>query len=103
MVGGDHQHVVRPQRGGDGWESAVDLLHRPRVAGGVAAVAVQHVGVDQVHEEQRGPEVAEQLLGLAQAVRVAFGVHRAGDSAAVIDVRDLAHPDDLHPRLRQKI
>src|SRR4051812_2652563 len=70
---------------------------------GFRAVSIEHVGIDQVDEEETVARLGEQLLRLGEAVRVPFGVQGTRDSAPIVDVGDLAYADDPHPRLREQI
>ena len=52
VVGGDDQHVAGAEPGSSGAELAVERLQGRPVAGDVVAVAVEHVEIDQVGEDQ---------------------------------------------------
>ena len=52
MIGGDDDQVLGLAAGKETREPLVELPQRIRVAVDVAAVTVQHVEIDQVHEEK---------------------------------------------------
>ena len=103
MIGGEHQHVGLAQPPRDAGQGRIDFPQRARVPHRIAPVSVEHIGVDQVDEEKPFPHAVEDLAGLAQPVRVAFGVHRLGDSATVVDVGNLAHADGAHAAFHEPI
>ena len=66
---------------------------------GVVAVAPEHVGLDEVREDEAVVELAQQLLRLRDAVDVRLGRMRLVDVLPREDVADLADPVHLHPRV----
>ena len=94
VVRGEDQQVVGAHRGKPALHGRVDLLERGVEAGGVLAVAVHRVGVDQVGEHQPGAPVPEQRVERRDRRRVVVGRTLLRDSAAG---EDLAHlPDRAH-------
>ena len=94
VVGGQDHEVAVAQFAFERHQVRVELLECAGVAGDVAAVAVQHVKVDQVDEHEPRLDGFGELDRVLHAVAVAFGVHRLRDAAAGEDVFDLADPDD---------
>src|SRR4030095_14753172 len=98
VVGGQEQPVVVPQLGHDLGEAGVEALQAAReglqgagVALGVAAVAVDHVEVDQVGEDEgRAVGPAQEPDGGVQGGLVVAGVVGAGQAPAGEDVLALA-------------
>ena len=88
---------------GDGRERGVDLRQRTSVPVGIPPMAIEHVGIDQVDEEEARQHRLQHFRGPAQSVRISLGVHRLGDALAVVDVGDLAQPHGPHALLRQAI
>ena len=64
MIGGDHHHVVVTHRRLDLRQSCVEMLERFRVAFRVAAVAIQHVEIDEVREDQTARRIVQRFDGL---------------------------------------
>ena len=81
----------------------VERLERPPIAGRVAAVAEEHVEVDEVEEQKATLEPPGQLRRLAHPVAVPLGVVILGHAPPGEDVVDLADPDHRLARSLQEI
>ncbi len=103
VVGRHRQHVTGTQAREEAGHRAVELLERAAVPGGVVAVAVEHVEVDQVHEDEPAVDRLEEALGPGEPVGVAVGVDLVGDALAVEDVGDLPHPYHRDPVVHQAL
>jgi hypothetical protein len=91
VVGGEEQPVAVAELGHDLGEAGVEALEAAGVAFGVAAVAVDHVEVDQVGEDEGRPVgLAEEADGGVERGLVVAGVVGADQAAPGEDVLDLA-------------
>ena len=90
VVRGDDQQIGRMQGGGERTEERIEFLERAREAFDVLAMAVEHVKIHEVGEDQTARLLREGLSQLGHSV----GVVSRGDvifhAAAVIDVVNLA-------------
>ena len=82
VVGGEDQQVAVAQRVEQVGQPAVEVLQAAVEVDRVVAVAPEHVGLDEVHEDQALVELAQQLLGLLDAVDVRLRRVRLVDVAA---------------------
>src|SRR6185312_5695134 len=82
VVGGEHQKVARSQGGREALQPAVALGQRGGVAGHIVAVAIDHVEVHQVGEDQPARNFRQRRHGLRQAIGIGGHGHVAGDAAA---------------------
>src|SRR5450756_1064343 len=100
MVGGDEQDIVmlhRPQQLGN---LLIKTLQSDRIASHIAAVAEEHVKVDQVGEQQPFPVVGlDQLDRLLDAFLIAVDVEMLREPLTRKQVVGLADADDIHTGL----
>ena len=94
VVGGDDQQVARPERLEDVLEPPVEVLQAAVEVDRVVAVAPEHVGLDEIHEDEAAVDLLQQLDGLVDPVDVRLRRERLVDVAAGEDVADLA--DAVH-------
>ena len=99
VVRGQHQQVVRAEGGAQGRDRGVDLLQAAVEAHGVVAMAVGHVGLDEIDEREPVGAVARQRDRARQAVGVRARRVRLVDVLPGEDVADLA--DAGHARARR--
>ena len=94
MVGGDDQGVVRLQFSKEFAQEKVGALQGPCVTGGIAAVAVEHIEINQVGEAEEGVWAICQDQEIPLGVGIVFNMEGFGDSAPHKNVVQLAHGDD---------
>ena len=89
MVGGDHKQVTLPHTRQEVDQKTVELSGGGSVACHIAAVAVEHIKVHQIHESQTLKIPGLQGLGKGDAVGVAGGGQEytlvADESAAYME------------------
>ena len=90
VVGGDHEDVLILHEGQDVWELLVEALQGLRVPLHVPAVAVEHVEVHQVGEDEAARAVGDEPLRGGDARLVVLGVVHQVDTSVAEDVLDLA-------------
>ena len=95
MVGRDHQDVALPHPGDEVGNELVELGGGGGVACHVAAVAVEHIEIDEVHEGQTLEVAGLQSLGEGDAVGVAGGLDFFRHALTVENVENFAHGDDV--------
>ena len=100
VVGGEDQQVARPQRLEQVGQAAVEVLQAAVEVDRVVAVAPEHVGLDEVDEDEAVVELLQQPLRLLDALDVRLRRVRLVDVAAGEDVADLA--DAVAPRRRRR-
>ena len=103
VIGGDDDEVVLVDPREEAGEPRVELDQRLRVAGDVAAVAVEHVEIDEVREDQPVVGRVPQLVDRGHAFGVRGRGRRARDAAAGEDVADLAHAFDREPGFLDRV
>ena len=81
----------------------VELGGSGGIACHIAAVAVEHVEVHQIHKGKALKVAGLQGLGEGDAVGVAGGLDLLGHALAVKDIEDLAHGDDIPAGVLQQI
>ncbi len=94
MVGGEDEQVAGPQGVEQVRQPAVEVLQAAVKVDRIVAVPPEHVGLDEVDEDQALVELAQQALGLRDALDVGLRGMRFVDVAAGEDVADLA--DTVH-------
>ena len=103
MVGGDHEQVALPERPQHGRQRGVKRLQRGGIALHVVAVAVEHVKIDQIGEDQLARPALQKALCGGNTRRVVFRMVDRRDAAVAEDVLDLADADHLVPRPVQRV
>ena len=103
MVGRDHQDVALPHPGDEVGKELVELGGSSSVACHIAAVAVEHIEIDEVHEGQTLEVAGLQSLGEGDAVGVAGGLNFFRHALAVEDVENFADRDDVPARVLQQV
>ena len=103
MVGRDHQDVALPHPGDEVGNELVELGGGGGVACHIAAVAVEHIEIDEVHEGQTLEVAGLQSLGEGDAVGVAGGLDLLRHALAVEDVENFAHGDDVSACVLEQI
>src|SRR5579862_6879498 len=91
----DDEEVARPQRLEQVGQAAVEVLEAAVEVHGVVAVAPQHVGLDEVDEDEALVHLLQELLRHLDAVDVRLRRMRLVDVLAGEDVADLADAVDL--------
>ena len=103
MVGRDHQDVALPHPGDEVGHELVELGGGGGIARHIAAVAVEHIEIDEVHEGQTLEVAGLQSLGEGDAVGVAGGLDLLRHALAVEDVENFAHGDDVLACIFQQV
>lgn len=96
VVGGEQQHAVVAQPAEDLGNIGIERLKALREAVHVVSVAVQRVGIHEVHEHQAAPVLLHEVQHAGDAGVVSGGVVGLRKSAVVEDVLNLAHADHVH-------
>ena len=94
VVGGEEEEVVGGEGGEEGGEEGVELFERAGEAFDVFAMAVEHVEVDEVGEDEAGGAVGEGVEDFGHAVGIIFGGDVVADAAAVVDVVNFSDAED---------
>lgn len=90
VVGGEDEEVVVIQGWEEGGEPGVGLFDSVCVAFGVTAVAVEHIVVDEIGEDEAGLFFMEPLRDEGGGVVVIAGVAGFCDSAVGVDILDFS-------------
>ena len=101
VVGGHDQQVVGAELGQHLPDTRVGLLQRLRVALDVVAVAVEHVEIHQVDEQQPRAVRLQRRQRLGDAVGVALGLDVVRHALPAVDVVNLPDAEGEHARLLQ--
>ena len=99
MVRGENEEIARAQCVEQVRQPAVEVLQAAVEVHGVVPVAPEHVGLDEVDEDHSVVELAEQPLGVRNALDVRLRRMRFVDVATGEDVADLADAVNLHARV----
>ena len=95
VVGRDHQDVALPHPGDEVGKELVELGGGGGVARHIAAVAVEHIEINEIHKAQALEIALEVVHGLGEAVGVALRVDIVRQAAACEDIVDLADGKDV--------
>jgi len=90
VVGGDHQEVVASEGCEKLSELRVEFLERAGESFDVLAMAVEHVEVDEVAEDEAGWAFANRGSEFGHAIRVGTGGDVVGDAAAIVNIVNFA-------------
>ena len=93
VVSRDHQDIAGAHFGHEPGQPVVELGSSGSVTGNIAAVAVQHVEVDQVDKGKTLKIAVGQVQRDLQALGVAAGADGLANALAGKNVVDLAHAD----------
>ena len=94
MVGGENQQIARPHRLEQVGQAPVEILQAAVEVDRIVAVPPEHVGLDEIDEDQAGFQLLEQRLGLLDSLDVRLRRVGLVDVLAREDVGDL--PDSVH-------
>src|SRR6266550_3894670 len=103
MVRGDHQHVGETQQRQELRKQAVKFFQRSCKSLNIFPVAVQHVEIHQVAKNEPAFALADCYRQFFHAVGVALRGHVFFDSAAVVNVMNLADTKHANFTLRENI
>jgi hypothetical protein len=103
VVGGHHEQIAGAEPLHGTGQTGVDALEVGGIAGDVVAMAVLHVAVDEVGEDEARGQLGERARQRLDAVGVAHGGQRAGDAAAGKEIPHLADGDHRLSRGRQRV
>src|SRR5687768_10982761 len=96
VIGGEDDQVAGPEQGDELGQAAVEFFQAIRIAGGVAAMAVKLVEVDEIGEDEVAvPGLADRLERGVELALVVGRLQDARDAAAGKDVGDLADAEDV--------
>ena len=98
VVGGDDEEVCVAHRRLDFGEARVEVFEGARVAFRVAAVAVEHVEVNEVREDEAARVCAERRDGLVNRLVVVLAGEFLSDSGGVVDGGDFSDGDNVEAR-----
>src|SRR5262245_35760700 len=94
MVGSDQEQVPPAQLLQQRSQQGIELFQRAGKAFEIFAMAIQHVKIHQVSEDQASHARGKGLLELRHAVCVALGSDIVLHAAAVVDVMNLSHSEN---------
>ena len=94
MVGGDEQQISGAEGSKEIGDPEIDGFEGLRVAFRVVPVAVKHVEIDEIDENEAVGMILEGVEGPLHALGVGFGFVGGGDPAIEEDVGDLADADN---------
>ena len=98
MVARDDQQVALPQHRQQLAQRFIKVFQRMTVAFHIPAMAVKHIKVDQIDEQQSLKIALHQFQRALLALIVAMRKEAIRDAAAGKDVRNLAHCQHFLPR-----
>jgi len=91
------------QHGQEVFEKQVGLFQSPRIACGIAPVAVEHVEIDQIGEDQAARAGLRQFHNLLLRCVGGVGVKRACQAAMGKNIFDFTNAGDRHARRLQAV
>ena len=94
VVGSDEEKIAGAEGVEEGAEEGVEFFERAGETFDVFAMAVEHVEVNEVGEDEAGGAFAESGVEFVHAVGVVFRGDVVRDTAAVVDVVDFADAKD---------
>ena len=103
MVSGDHEEIALPHSGDEVGHELVKLGGSGGIACYIAAVAVEHIEVHQIHKGKALKVAGLQGLGKGDAIGVASGFDLLGHTLTVEDVKDLTNSDHIPASVLQQI
>src|SRR6266478_1079466 len=103
VICGDHHHVGQTQQRQELRKRAVKFFQRFGESLHVFPVAVQHVEIHQVAKNESALAFADRRRQFFHAVGVALCRHVFFDSAAVVNVMNLANSENANFTLRENI
>ena len=94
VIGGDQQQIARAHGVQKRAEQRVEFLERTREAFHVLAMAVEHVEIHEIREDQPLRPARERFGELGHAVGVVFRGDVIRDAAAIVDIVNFADAED---------
>ena len=102
MVGGHDEQIASRIADMISGQAVVKMFQRLRVAFGVAAVAVEHVEIDKIAEDQAARIGVQRVDRLVDRLLVILRGQVLGHADRIVDRRDLADADDVEAGVLQQ-
>ena len=104
MIRRQHQHIIVPHDFHDLGKPIVEVLECVRIAVDITPVAVEHVEIDEIGEDDRVVVVfPDRFEGRVEKRRVAVCLDLLRDALVGIDIGYLADADDIAALLHELI